>query len=365
LIDAIALAVTPLEVVKIRQQASLPNEATHHSYQPVPIKKLETKSFLGGRGTAMPQNRLHPPRSSLPCLIATGNADSLKISVTGLNRYPRLYESTLCCAGAPTMYETKRGTNQMLKYILRSEGVTGLYTGLRPTLLMTVPNTAITLTLYEEIRSSTTSESLNVPVRATLLAGALSRCVASTVTLPLELIRTRQASFMLNNNSRSDKVPGLCDDLRYLVRTHGIAGLYKGLPVTLVRDSSFSGVYFVCLEWLRAVLKEFSGTSESHGQSVSHNLVSGAGAAAIATLLTGPLDTAKTRTQMIHIEGGCDVHSNHNMLRIIKDIYKNEGFTGLWKGNNARMIKVVPASAIMIASYEIGKDIIKTLFELP
>jgi solute carrier family 25 protein 39/40 len=113
---------------------------------------------------------------------------------------------------------------------------------------------------------------------------------------------------------------------------------------------------------LRAGLKEFSGTSESHA---THNLVGGAGAAAIATLLTGPLDTAKTRTQMIHTEGSCDVHSNRSMLRIMKDIYKSEGFTGLWKGNNARMIKVVPASAIMITSYEIGKDIIKTLFELP
>jgi solute carrier family 25 protein 39/40 len=68
---------------------------------------------------------------------------------------------------------------------------------------------------------------------------------------------------------------------------------------------------------------------------------------------------------MIHTEGSCDVHSNRSMLRIMKDIYKSEGFTGLWKGNNARMIKVVPASAIMITSYEIGKDIIKTLFELP
>ena len=120
---------------------------------------------------------------------------------------------------------------------------------------------------------------------------------------------------------------------------------------------------------IRTELKEFNGIGGGKyftqqglpvpsSINVAHNLISGAGAAAIATLLTGPLDTAKTRKQMIQKEGT----NNQNMFRLLHSIYQTEGIRGLWKGNQARITKLMPASAIMIASYEIGKDIFRDFF---
>eukprot|EP00956_Cyclotella_meneghiniana_P022636 scaffold43086_cov53-Cyclotella_meneghiniana.AAC.1 len=363
-----ALAVTPLEVVKIRQQSSVPSSNGNTTLENKSPKKLQAKTLHRGRGTVTLWNGLQLPKSSFPCLVAPGHTDFISRQVTH-QMCPKLYESTLCTGSHSVSLEVPRssgGTVNMLRSIVRNEGIAGLYTGLRPTLLMTVPNTALTLTLYDEMMSTTLIESADSPY-APLLIGALSRCAASTVTLPLELIRTRQASFMSSNLGGS--VPGLVEDLRYLVRTHGIAGLYKGLPVTLVRDSSFSGFYFVCLELIRTELKEFNGIGGGKyftqqglpvpsSINVAHNLISGAGAAAIATLLTGPLDTAKTRKQMIQKEGT----NNQNMFRLLHSIYQTEGIRGLWKGNQARITKLMPASAIMIASYEIGKDIFRDFF---
>lgn len=259
----------------------------------------------------------------------------------------------------------------MLKSILQSEGVAGLYTGLRSTLLMTVPNTAITLTLYDELIHRVQVESINQSSSATtLLVGSLSRCIASTVTLPLELIRTRQASYMsINGGMAGSAPPGLIEDLRHLTKTSGVGGLYKGLSVTLLRDSSFSGIYFLCLEWFRAQLREFDGIGDGNyyldqvppSVTITHNLLSGAGAATVATLLTGPLDTAKTRKQMIS-NGRSNPYKNLNIYNLIHVIFKKEGISGLWKGNKARCTKVVPASAIMIACYEVGKDIMRNAF---
>ena len=39
----------------------------------------------------------------------------------------------------------------------------------------------------------------------------------------------------------------------------------------------------------------------------------------------------------------------------MKQIIQTEGINGLWRGNVARMSKIAPACAIMIASYEYGK----------
>lgn len=365
----VALAVTPLEVVKIRQQSSvLLSDVNTTSCESKSPKKIQAKALHRGRGTVTLWNGLQLPKSSFPCLVAPGHTDYISRQVTH-QICPKLYESTLCTGShgmAQEVSKSSGGTVKMLRSIARHEGVAGLYTGLRPTLLMTVPNTALTLSLYDEMMSTSLIESADSRY-APLFIGALSRCAASTVTLPLELIRTRQASFMSSNLGGS--VPGLAEDLRYLVRTYGIAGLYKGLPVTLVRDSSFSGFYFVCLEWMRKELKEFNGIGGGnyftqrglplpYSINVGHNLISGAGAAAIATLLTGPFDTAKTRKQMIQKEGS----SNQNMLRLLHSIYHTEGMRGLWRGTQARITKLMPMSAIMIASYEVGKDFFRDLF---
>ena len=372
---SIALVVTPLEVVKIRQQASFQRVEVVVLQQSKSTEKLEAKSVFRGRGTTILRNGLHLPTTSFSCSVAPGRIDSLSHSFSRrINVCPRFYESTLAGSESPVLQQISCPTGStvtMLRYILRNEGVYGLYTGLRPTLLMTVPNTAITLTLYEEIMHSRLNLSTNTPVYKTLLAGAVARCIASTITLPLELIRTRQASFM-SSNATVGSAPGLVKDFRYLLQIHGISGLYKGLPVTLVRDSSFSGIYFLCLERFREKLKgsyDISGgnchihdcTPIPPSTTIMHNLISGAAAASIATLLTGPLDTAKTRRQMIHKEGSSNLYSNTSMLELIRKIYKHEGINGLWKGNKARMTKVVPASAIMIACYEIGKDVVTSI----
>lgn len=320
----------------------------------------------------MLRNGLQLPKSSFPCLVAPGYTDSFARRVSRTtNISPRFYESTLCRSHAAqrNMTSAQGSTVQMLSSILRNEGIAGLYTGLRPTLLMTVPNTAITLTLYDEMMHKVQSQSADAPVYATLLVGAFSRCTASTVTLPLELIRTRQASYIASHGGMVGQTPGLVEDFRYLVKSNGIAALYKGLTVTLLRDSSFSGIYFVCLERFRVELKEIDGIGGTNhyilegiptpkSVTIAHNLLSGACAATVATLMTGPLDTAKTRKQMISKEAS-NLYKSLNIFGLIHVIYKHEGIAGLWKGNKARCTKVVPASAIMIACYELGKDVIR------
>jgi solute carrier family 25 protein 39/40 len=61
---------------------------------------------------------------------------------------------------------------------------------------------------------------------------------------PLELIRTRQASHV----GSAEPVLGVVGELRSIIRSEGVAGLYRGLSPTLLRDVPFSAVY-----WFRYV----------------------------------------------------------------------------------------------------------------
>jgi solute carrier family 25 protein 39/40 len=207
-----------------------------------------------------------------------------------------------------------------------------------------------------------------------LVAGSTARLLASLATAPLELIRTRQASIVPNGDGIT-VVPGMIEEFRNLVRTHGFSSLYVGLAPTLWRDVPFSAVYWMLLERFRNELYKFESLGEwggSHyekqgekippGVEALHAFISGAAAGSIAAALTTPFDVVKTRRQMVTQVKDYNTGSavgygrvSLGLLGHMQQIVEKEGLVGLWKGNITRMVKVAPACAIMISCYEFGK----------
>ena len=161
-----------------------------------------------------------------------------------------------------------------------------------------------------------------------------------------------------------------------MIRAEGVASLYKGLSPTLFRDVPFSAVYWLCIERLR----ERWGSPEqqiSAWQQAGQALFNGSTAGIIAAACTTPLDVVKTRRQLeiqsVAIESSFCDHQGAiayqpktskaqaqptRTFEMMRSIIENEGLSGLWRGNQARMIKVAPACAIMLSSYEIGKRLL-------
>ena len=328
---ATALAVTPLEVVKIRQQAA----GANHNYNIAP------RSFRGikvepcpGCGTLVLNNGL------MECVLPVESTS------LGIGRSSSLTLTSTAPARAS-------GTLSTLLSIFRNEGYSGLYAGLKPTLVMGVPNTVLYFTAYDEIslrlrkhhvansNNNSNSYNYNNSSRSTLLlspleeeansmammeenakrqpyipliAGASSRLLASLATAPLELIRTRQASIVGNrHHGQRVKVPGMMEDFRTLTRTNGLSSLYVGLSPTLWRDVPFSALYWLAFERLKNELSSSTelgvwGKTHYREQGIKvppsieamHAFVSGAAAGSIAAAFTTPFDVVKTRRQMVH-----------------------------------------------------------------
>ena len=77
------------------------------------------------------------------------------------------------------------------------------------------------------------------------------------------------------------------------------------------------------------------------------SLVSGG----IAGTVTMPFDVIKTRLQLELGETGIRMTSRH----VFKEIKSNQGYRGLYNGLVPRILKVSPACAIMMSSYEFCK----------
>ncbi|XP_014668837.1 PREDICTED: solute carrier family 25 member 40-like [Priapulus caudatus] len=248
------------------------------------------------------------------------------------------------------------GTADAFVKIARHEGVQALWSGLPPTLVMAVPATMIYFTSYDNLRDLFYRcfgvQSYNLAL--VMSAGALARVIAVTVISPLELVRTKMQSEQL-----SYKEIGAA--IRKSVSNGGILSLWRGLSPTLLRDVPFSAIYWSGYEYLKSV---FLRSSACKDPSLAMSFTAGAVSGSVAAVITVPFDVVKTHRQ---IELGqrelAHVATNPNEMKtshLIRRLYTEKGFRSLFAGIVPRIVKVAPACAIMISSYEFGKHFFRT-----
>ncbi|XP_034247304.1 solute carrier family 25 member 40-like [Thrips palmi] len=273
--------------------------------------------------------------------------------------------------GGPTNWYHRNGqfngTIDAFVKISRAEGVYSLWSGLGPTLVLAVPATVLYFVAYEQIRTrakdmhSKRIGRTEQPFWIPLLAGASARVLSASVVSPLELIRTKMQSKKLTYLE-------LGSTLHSHIQVHGIVpGLWKGLGSTLLRDVPFSGIYWLNYEGLKTL---FSQQSPTFGFSFAAGAVAGA----VAAVCTTPFDVVKTHQQIemgekqlyADLETGSKQISGDKSMQekatrskttfgILRQIWQQNGVSGLFTGVVPRVAKVAPACAIMVATFEYGK----------
>ncbi|XP_030745831.1 solute carrier family 25 member 40-like isoform X2 [Sitophilus oryzae] len=240
------------------------------------------------------------------------------------------------------------GTVDAFIKIARNEGVTSLWSGLSPTLVLSVPATICYFVTYEQLRLKLKSiynrrnlgnDTKKQPYWIPLVSGGTARVLSVTLVNPLELIRTKMQSEKLSYFE-------LRDALKILLKQDGVKGLWKGIYPTFLRDVPFSAIYWMSYESIKSL---YGSDHPSFGQT----FVAGAISGSVAATITVPFDVVKTHQQ---IEFGADgVKKSRTTSTIFMDIYRSNGIRGLYAGLVPRLIKVAPACAIMISSFEYGK----------
>ncbi|ORY00793.1 mitochondrial carrier [Basidiobolus meristosporus CBS 931.73] len=129
-----------------------------------------------------------------------------------------------------TSYRYKN-TLDAFTVILREEGVRGFYKGLTPSLLG-VFHVAVQFPLYERLkRILNSSDNQSFGTNAILVASSSSKMVASVITYPHEVIRTR----LQNQTMRPFKYGSIAQTIQMIYKEEGWTAFYKGMPTNLIR----------------------------------------------------------------------------------------------------------------------------------
>lgn len=275
------------------------------------------------------------------------------------------------CAVQEVQRKTYNSTFDGIRKIARNEGVTTLWRGLSPTLVMTIPANIIYFTGYDWLRYNPKSPFSKLSdAYAPLTGGSMARIMAATAVSPIELVRTRMQA--AHGSSTTNHMVETFNGIKEMVGIHGYTSLWRGLTMTLWRDVPFSGLYWLGYETIRSKITDYRDTTsgmtiqarkearrksqseENHTETFVDSFTSGALSGAIASIITTPFDVGKTR-QQVHRPGSDTAKAGGNMVTLLLDIFQKEGLPGLWKGWIPRTLKVAPSCAIMISTYEVGK----------
>ncbi|KAK4681383.1 Carrier protein, mitochondrial [Podospora pseudoanserina] len=385
------LLVTPLDVVRVRWQAQGLSKPP-----PQPLTADFSKLSLSSPTPFRPSS-LGVTACCREVFFANNNSE---ICVVG----PRVHgagATVIDCAVEHTQQRTFNSTFDGLRKIARNEGITTLWRGLSPTLVMAVPANIIYLTGYDWLRLNPASPIQRTSVRddmAPLVAGITARMVAAAVVSPIELFRTRMQA--AQGGSSSEHLAETLRGVKDMVNTHGYRSLWRGLTLTLWRDVPFSGMYWWGYETIRGKLTDArergrsttlemdldrdaqrsskararrrSQSRENHADTFTDSFVAGAASGAFASVATMPFDVGKTRTQVFRDSGtlaksavgnAAVAPEEQSMGRLLWHIFRTEGMGGLFKGCVPRTLKVAPACAVMISSYEVGKRVFRGVNE--
>ncbi|KAB0376261.1 hypothetical protein FD755_012904 [Muntiacus reevesi] len=216
-------------------------------------------------------------------------------------------------------------------------------------LLMAVPATVIYFTCYDQLTALLRSKLGENESRIPIAAGIVARLGAVTVISPLELIRTKM-------QSKKFSYEELHRFVSKKVSEDGWISLWRGWTPTILRDVPFSAMYWYNYEVLKKWLCARSGLYEP---TFMINFTSGALSGSFAAVVTLPFDVVKTQKQTqlwIYESQKISVPLQMSTWTIMKNIVAKNGFSGLFTGLIPRLIKIAPACAVMISTYEFGKS---------
>jgi len=318
--------------------------------------------------------------------IAGGVAGATSRTVVSPLERIKIIQQVQPASGGEKQY---RGVWSSLMRIWREEGFVGFMRGNGINCLRIVPYSAVQFTTYEQLKKLFTNngkKALDTPTR--LAAGALAGITSVCTTYPLDLVRSRlsiaTASIPVQHITPSitcTQQPSLASGyhtasasasstslyttrhaawtpkdltvwgmtLKVMREEGGVRALYRGMVPTAVGVAPYVGINFAAYEALRGVI-----TPPGKSTTV-RKLGCGALAGAISQTLTYPFDVLRRKMQVRGMGSALGPQYN-GALQALVGIVKNEGFSGLYRGIWANLLKVAPSIATSFFTYEFVKE---------
>lgn len=242
--------------------------------------------------------------------------------------------------------------------ILRREGLRGFYRGFGASLAGTVPARALYMAALETTKSSVGPAAVRLgfsepaaSTAASAAAGVSAAVAAQVVWTPVDVISQR---LMVQSSSSTCRYRGGADAFRKILAADGVRGLYRGFGLSTLTYAPSNAVWWSTYAVAQRLMWRAVGpdSSESYAALVAVQGASAAIAGGASALVTMPLDTVKTRLQVMET---AEASARPTMASTVRGLLKEGGWAACYRGLGPRWGSMSLSAATMVTTYEFLK----------
>ncbi|XP_027336385.1 solute carrier family 25 member 44-like [Abrus precatorius] len=266
--------------------------------------------------------------------------------------------------------------------LIRGEGFRALYRGFGTSLMGTIPARALYMAALEVTKSNvgtaTVRFGLAEPTAAAVAnaaAGLSAAMAAQLVWTPVDVVSQRlmvqDCSDSGNPKAVASRYVNGIDAFRKILSTDGPKGLYRGFGISILTYAPSNAVWWASYSVAQRMVWGGVGyylckKGEEGSDSATNNAlkpdtktvmavqgVSAAMAGGMAALITMPLDTIKTRLQVLDSdENG---RRGPTVMQTVRSLVKEGGWMACYRGLGPRWASMSMSATTMITTYEFLK----------
>lgn len=299
--------------------------------------------------------------------------------------------------------------------IIQTEGTAALWKGNTATMIRVFPYSGIQFMVFSKFKSyflnkqqirqknQLSNEKHGMSPLESLLGGSCAGAVSVLMTYPLDLARTQLAIVKKKKSdtfaSGESKNVGFTEILASNYRKGGLKGLFRGITPTFLGILPYSGIAFTINEQTKRQIEFITGRDVTNIERIQCGALSGI----VAQSMTYPLEVTRRRMQTIgivptsgsesavNVLGGsvetltasCKIkevegklietpkkeESNNKqnrikkpptMIRTIKQLMREQGIRGFFKGVTMNWLKGPVAFSISFTAYDILQNTLET-----
>ncbi|KAI8908624.1 hypothetical protein PhCBS80983_g04313 [Powellomyces hirtus] len=231
---------------------------------------------------------------------------------------------------------------------VRERGFFGLYRGLSALVIGTASKAGIRFLSFEQFKKLLADENGKVAGERMVLAGLGAGVTEAIIAVtPTETIKTK---LIHDQNQPHPKYRGLVHGTREIIRSEGVAGIYRGMTAVVARQGANSAVRLTTYGMLKEKVQDrypLDPVTKKRVVPWYVNFANGAVAGIVTVYSTMPLDVLKTRMQ------GLDAKTQYrNSAHCLYRIVTEEGVRALWKGATPRLGRLIFSGGIVFTVYE-------------
>lgn len=247
--------------------------------------------------------------------------------------------------------------SKLLRSLLKTEGMAGIYRGVTAPLIGVAPIFAISIWGFDtgkRLAGLYLSRDLTDPL-VVALGGAFSAIPTSLLQVPGDRIKLRlqvsDARKHANPFQETRKIWMEGNGNYY----SGIRSLYKGYFITLAREIPGSAIYFSNYHYMRNLITFKLRDKDINEDTITAMsiLIAGGTAGTLNGILTLPIDTIKSRFQSSIL----NEYSSARQVAI--ELLRKEGSSALFRGLGPVIIRAFPANAACFSGIELIRYLCK------